>query len=317
MKTIITLFMLSISLLGAGQRKLDITIIGTAHHFSDEYKSLQDFESPQKFILDLDPDIICIESIPTYDTLSFTEIWPNTAKRAERLRDSLKYHETSSQEHLFWKTYGNKDQLISGAKYYAAYDLWNAYYQWFQATEAGDSLYYFAKFQRSLSNSEYGLIVFPAAQKLGVSKFYSIDYRDGERVFMANSSKVFKKLFFGLKWKPLKVYLKTQKRYRKAEKEGKLMEFINGSEFQNSFSQLIDELPKRLRKSEEAKQVKEYWLMRNEIMADRLIQRAEEQQATKVLLTVGSAHITHMKRFLEAKGHQVSTYGEYISNSNN
>lgn len=317
MKTIITLFLLSISLLGAGQRKLDITIIGTAHHFSDEYKSLQDFESAQNFIVNLSPDIICIESIPTDDTLSFNEIWPNTAKRADRLRDSLKYHETSSKDHPFWETYGDKDQLITGAKYYAAHDLWNAYYQWFQATEAGDSLFYFSRFQRNLSNSEYGLIVFPAAQRLGISEFYNIDYRAGESVFMTNNSKVFKKLFFGLKWKPLRVYLKTQKKYRKAEKEGKLMEFINGPEFQDSFSQLIDELPKRLRKSEEAKQVKEYWLMRNEIMTNRLIQRAEEQQATKVLLTVGSAHITHMKRFLEAKGHHVSTYGEFISNQNN
>lgn len=316
MKTIITLYLLFISLIGVSQQKLDITIIGTAHYFSDEYKSLQDFKSVQDFIIDLQPDIICIESIPVDDTLSLKEIWPNTMKRADLLRDSLEYHQSSPKDHPFWKTYALKNQLINGAEYYASYDLWNAYYQWFQVEKAGDSLFYFSKFQRKLSNSEYGLIVFPAAQELGVTKLYSIDYRDGEEVFMANSKKVFKKLFFGLKWKPLKVYLKTQKNYRKAEKNGRLIEFINGSEFQNSFSALIDDLPRRLPRLEEAKAVNSYWLMRNQIMVDRLIMRAQEQQATKVLLTVGSAHITHMKKLLEAKGHNVQTFGKFINNSN-
>ena len=260
MKTIFTLCMIGFSLLGTSQRRLEITIIGTAHYFSDEHQSLQDFQSVQDFIVDLNPDIVCIEAIPTDDTLSLQEIWPNTMKRADRLKDSLKYQEaypydptnTKGVDASFWNTYAKNDRILIGANYFADYDLWNAYYQWFQVQESGDSLHYFSRFHRKLSNSEYGLMVFPAAQKLGVDKFYHIDYRDGESVFMANNKKVLKKLLFSLKWKPLKVYLKTQKRYKQAEKEGKLMEFINGPEFQNSFSQLIDELPKRLPRSEEA-----------------------------------------------------------------
>ncbi|WP_436515090.1 DUF5694 domain-containing protein [Ekhidna sp. To15] len=303
MKTLFTLFLVILSVAGTCQRKLDITIIGTAHYFDDAYQSLQNFKSVRDFIVATDPDIICIEAIPTNDTLSLKEIWPNTLKRADKLKDTLKMLDLAPK-------------ALQGASFYASYDLWNAYYYWYQVQEKGDSLYYLSKFHRKLDNSEYGLMVFPAAQKLGIEQFYAIDYRDGESEFLTNNRKVLKKLLFGFKWKPLKVYLKTQKKYRKAQEAGRLMEFINSAEFQDSFSRLIDELPKKLPKSEEAKEVKSYWLKRNQIMADRLIDRAEEQQATKVLLTVGSAHIVHMKRFLEAKGHQVKTYGDFINNSN-
>ena len=304
MKTLFTLFLATLSFIGTCQRKLDITIIGTAHYFDDEYQALQNFDAVQDFIVDLNPDMICIEAIPTDDTLSMQEIWPNTMKRADKLKDTL-------------ASLNLTPKALAGANYYTSYDLWNAYYNWYQVLEDGDSLGYLSRFHRNLKNSEYGLMVFPAAQKLGVERFYAIDYREGESVFLANNKKVLKKLLFGFKWKPLKVYLKTQKKYRKAQEEGRLMEFINGSEFQNSFSRLIDEIPVKLPKSEEAAHIKSYWLKRNQIMADRLIERAEEQQATKILLTVGSAHITHMKKSLEAKGHQVATYGEFINNSNN
>ncbi|MEO9485631.1 MAG: DUF5694 domain-containing protein [Ekhidna sp.] len=327
MKTIITISLLAISALCYSQGRLDITIIGTTHYFDDDHKSLQDFQAVQDFIISLNPDMICIEAIPVNDTLSLSEIWPNTMKRADRLRDSLKYHNAFPVDSAlsvssikkgdpFWGKYRNKRALLEGANHYASYDLWNAYYQWFQIQQAGDSLYYFSKFQRKLNNSEYGLMVFPAAQKLGVKKLHGIDYRYGEDSFLQNNKKVLKKLFFSLKWKPLKVYLKTQKKYRKANKEGKLMEFINGPEFQNSFSELIDELPKKLPKSTEAKAIKTYWLKRNQIMADRLIQEANAQSANTILLTVGGAHVTHIKRFLEAQGHTVTTYGQIINRLN-
>lgn len=119
-----------------------------------------------------------------------------------------------------------------------------------------------------------------------------------------------KKLLFRFKWKPLGSYFKTQKRYKKAEEEGRLMEFINGPEFQVAFNNLIDELPRKLRKVEEAQFVKDYWLNRNEIMAERIIETALEQGATNILLTVGGAHVSAIKNALERKGHLVFTYGQ-------
>ena len=48
-------------------------------------------------------------------------------------------------------------------------------------------------------------------------------------------------------------------------------------------------------KPEEAKYVKEYWNNRNKIMAKRIYQSALDRNAEKVLVTVGSAHVSHTK----------------------
>lgn len=291
-------------------QKLEIYLLGTVHHFEEEYQSLQNLKEVEDFIVELDPDIICIEAIPTDDLESLQEIWPNALKRADQLKDTLASPGFNSQNR-------SQELILKGANFYANYDFWNAYYYWMQAELMGDSLAYFAKFQRKLNNSEYGLFVYPAAIRLGISQFYAIDYRAGEKGFLANNNKVLKKLLFTLKWKALKSYLRTQKRYKKAQKKGGLMEYVNGDEFQDAFSQLINRLPESLPKSEEAKEIKSYWLKRNEIMADRIIERARETEARKILLTVGSAHISHIKSFLEAKGHRVITYGEILAQRTN
>jgi len=323
MKSFILIFTLCLSISSVGQQKIDITIIGTNHYFDEKYQSLQDFEAVQDFIVNLDPDIICIESIPIDDSLSLAEILPNSMKRADRLRDTLEFHQafpydsiSINPEDPFWLEYASKDDLLRGANYYANYDIWNAYYQWFRVQQSGDSLYYFSNFQRNLSNSEYGLMVFPAAQKLAVQKLHPIDFRASEKEFLRKNSKVFKKLFFSLKWKPIKTYLKTRKEYKRAEKDGRLMEYINGDNFQNSFSNLIETITEKLPNSPDAKFVQSYWLKRNEIMANRIIEVAKSENAQTVLLTVGSAHVSHIKYFLIQSGHQVTTYGEILNQQN-
>ena len=303
MKTIITTVLLGISLLVSGQ-KLDITIIGTAHYFKDDYQQLQDFETVQNFITQLNPDIICIEAIPIDDTLSLIEIWPNTMKRADKLKDTL--------ENITF----DSEQVMIGSQYFSSYDFWNGYYQWFQALDEGDSLGYFGKFYPDQSKSEFGLIIFPAAGQLGKEKLYGIDYRANEKEFMKSSNKVMKKLIFNFKWKPLRTYIKVQKSYKQAEKNGKLIAFINGDEFQNAFPKLIEDLPRRLPKSEDAHFIRDHWLQRNEEMANRIIKTAQAENANNILLTVGSAHVTHIRRFLEAKGHQVTTYGQILNAKN-
>lgn len=320
MKAIIFLIIAwSTAVLAVAQDQLNITIIGTTHSFSEQYQSRQDFNKVRQFIIETNPEIICIEAIPTTDTISMKEIWPNTMKRADALRDSLT-HQNLCPEKNFTASKSNlsssPEHLINGACDYANYDIWNAYYHWFQVQENGDSLGTLHRYMKNLDRSEYGLMVFPAARELGVDRFYGIDYRAGEEEFLASNSRVLKKLLFRLKWKPLGVYLKTQKRYKKAEEAGRLMEFINGLDFQESFSQLIDDIPQKLPKVEEAHFVKEYWLRRNEIMAQRLVETAEQQGAQNVLLTVGSAHVTHIRRFLEAWGHDVLTYGETLIQEN-
>ena len=119
MKSFILIFTLCLSISSVGQQKIDITIIGTNHYFDEKYQSLQDFEAVQDFIVNLDPDIICIESIPIDDSLSLAEILPNSMKRADRLRDTLEFHQafpydsiSINPEDPFWLEYASKDDLL-------------------------------------------------------------------------------------------------------------------------------------------------------------------------------------------------------------
>ena len=322
MRHIITVLLTVLVFTISAQNQLNVTIIGTAHSFKKEYQSMQSFDEVQSFIKELNPDIICNEAIPTHDTASLNEIWPTRMKMADQLRDTLQSALQLVEKlpdhgiNNSWKSFSSNEKLLKGAKAYSSDDFWNAYYYWFQVLETGDSLGYFSRYYRDQSKSEYGLMVFPAAHELGIDHLYGIDYRDGEKEFLAANSKVMKKLFFSFKWKPIIVYLKTQKKYKKAEKAGKLIEFINSYEFQNAFSNLIVDLPNRLPKSEEAQFIKDYWLNRNEIMAYRIIEMANANGAQNILLTVGSAHVTHIKRFLEAEGHNVTTYGQILNTQN-
>ncbi len=312
MKIIITLIALWISQISLAQSSLEVTIIGTSHAFQKEYQDKQDFERVQEYIIDQHPDIICIEAIPTTDTLSLQEIWPNNMRKADKMREAL-----AEKGHIPFTPDSYASTLESmrfrGASSFASYDFWNAYYHWFQVVQEGDSLMQFAPYMRNLDRSEYGLMVYPAAMKLGIDHFFPIDYRAGEKGFLANNQKVLKKLLFRFKWKVLGSYMKTQKHYKKAEKEGRLMEFINGPEFQVAFSNLINGLPQKLPKVAEAQAVKEYWLNRNEIMANRIIETARSQKANTVVLTVGSAHVGAIKAALEKQGHVVRTYGDFIN----
>ena len=309
-----------------GQQTLDIAIIGTAHYFQEEYQSLQDFEAAQQYIIDFAPDLFCIEAIPTYDTLSIQEVFAGSIRKAAYLADTL------SMLGLMPKSDGvpimtaslsdssqisdQSQQALLGAQYFLDFDFFNAYYKW-DGLQPEDELGFLTQYASNLEHSEFRHIIFPAARELGVEQFYGIDYRQGEDLFLANNQKVLKKLLFRLKWKPLRTYLKIQKQYKKAEQEGYLIEYINGPVFLNAFSQLIDDLPAKLPKVEEAQQVKDYWLLRNQIMADRLIAAAQQQSARRVILAVGSAHVTPIQHFLVAKGHRVSTYGRYQSNTEN
>ncbi len=307
MKLIQTLTILLLSTLCQAQQ-LEVFIFGTTHAFNEDHIELQDFEKAQKALVNFDPDIFCIESIPSTDTASLKEIWPNTMKRADKLSLRL--------ENGLADSIDNPD-LLKAANFYTQYDIWNAWYYWNTELVKGNSIEPFSKYNRKVTNSEFGRIVFPAARTLEVDQFYAVDYRAGESEFLANNNKVLKQLLFRFKWGTLKSYLKVRKQYKKSEKNGQLIEFINGPVFQNSFSDLIDVLPVKLPKTPEAQEVQDYWLNRNKIMADRLIQRASENNAKRIVLTVGSAHVGHIQKFLEAQGHTVYTYSEILEQQKN
>ncbi|MEQ9405389.1 MAG: DUF5694 domain-containing protein [Cyclobacteriaceae bacterium] len=307
MKSVIYTCLIALSILCQAQR-LDIMIVGTVHHFDDEYKHLQNFEKIQNDIIAFNPEIICIEAIPINDTLSLKEIWPKNMKRAEELSNQLSQNAFDSVATPI---------QIKGAVRFAEYDFWNAWYLWDSLLINGGTAGPFSEYHRKLQNSEYGNIVFPAARTVGIRKFQSIDYRVGEQLFLENQNKALKKLLFKFKWKPLGTYMRLQKKYKKAQKSGQLMAFVNRDEFQSSFATLIDELPTKLKKSEEAKNVKSSWHRRNKIMADRIYEAALSTNSTRVVVTVGSAHVGHIKYYLEKLNCSVITYGELLSQTEN
>lgn len=302
MKTLFCIFIIALTTLCQAQQT-EVLIIGTIHHFQEEYKKLQQFETVQDDLVSFSPDIICTESISIDDSLSLAEIWPNTLEKADLLQQALvsgKYDSIATPLQL------------KAAQLWSNYDFWNAYYYW-DSLAVNQTPGPFGKYHRNLSNSEYGNLVFPVARKLGITLLQNIDFRDGENIFLENQNKAFKQLLFHFKLKPIRTYIRLQKKYKKAEKAGAIIPFINSPEFQGSFGNLIDELPNKLKKSEEAQFVRDYWHNRNKIMAERIHTSAVKLDAKKVLVTVGSAHVGHIKYYLQQLGYSVLTYGELLS----
>ncbi|MEM8565251.1 MAG: DUF5694 domain-containing protein [Bacteroidota bacterium] len=302
MRRLFLIFLFSLALKTQAQ-EVEVLIFGTFHRFQEEYLESQNFKQIQDNLFSFKPDIICIESIPIDDSLSMMEIWPKSGKYADTLKAQL----ASGQ----YDSVATPLQL-KAAELWSDYDFWNAYYYW-DSLAVGQSPGSFSPYHRNLVFSEYGNIVFPLARKLGVPSFYNIDYRYNEKTFLQSQNKAFKQLIFRLKWKPVKTYLRLQKKTKKYEAQGKLIPFVNSTEFQNDFKQLIDELPSRLKKSKEARFVKTYWHHRNKMMAQRIQAAAKGSGAKKVLVTVGSAHVGHIKLYLEKSGYLVTTYDQWVS----
>lgn len=301
MKILIQLILLSSLLQGVAQKKTHVLLLGTAHHFKTEFKELQRFDSIQNHLISFEPHIICIESIPVYDTLSIKEVRSRSMRKADSLRQVL-----STNKHA--------DPQTVAATRYANYDFWNAYYLWDSLEVKDQSIAPYQDLHSNQSNSEYGTIVFPAARKMGITQFHNIDYRQGEKEFLKNNKKLMWKLLFNLKgFKLLKTYKQLRENTLEAEKKGRLIEYINSPEFQASFSTFMDELPEKWSKSKVARSIKTSWHRRNKIMAERIVDAAMTSKAQRVLVTVGGAHVTHIKLYLEQLGCDVVTYGELIN----
>ena len=100
MKTLFSLLATCFSLLALAQSPVEVTIIGTTHAFQQEYQDKQDFSKVRDFIIELNPDIICIEAIPTTDTISLKEIWPKNMKRADNLREEMMKKGSLPRRHM-------------------------------------------------------------------------------------------------------------------------------------------------------------------------------------------------------------------------
>lgn len=288
-----TFFMLGCCAAATAQTKTEVLLVGTAHEFRDEYRSRQDFRGIINAVAGFNPQSICIESIPTWDTASLKAVRSVQMQRAERLRR-------------------RKDASLESdiaKRFYAQHDFWNAYYHWFMMGRSlendaakfnefkSDTLAYQSYLRQQ--RTEFGNVIFPLADSLKISQFENIDDRADDARFQALSKYAMKRLILNLKlFKALRVYRRMKRDSEKAEEQGRLFEKVNEHEFQQRLVKVIDEFPTKWIKTRKAQELADTWTTRNKRMADRIVESIRRTHATRAAVFFGAAHIEYIRREL-------------------
>jgi pheromone shutdown protein TraB len=330
--------LLVITAVGYGrQQEVEILLVGTQHVFADSLKERQDFAQISKKLAAYQPEIICIESVPVKDAASLKEVRSGQLQVAERLRAEKKIDTYGLDERiarLMSDLKARPDDLKVRSelanRLYANHDFWNAYYHYFildqrlskleDTTALADLRVSFAldsmhsRIAKRQTKSEYGNIVFPIADELGLLAFHNIDYRADEREFLKRIKKAAIGTLFNLKIFKLKKLTKQMQRdMLLAEQEGRLMEWINSEEQQALYLDLIDN-SSRFLKSKNLRQAVALWEFRNKVMADRIIAALRESGSRRVMAVFGAFHLPFVKRYLEQHAQvKVLMYNDYMS----
>ena len=322
---IVTCYLVGLSLAANGQEKPLILLVGTTHEFQDSLKARQNFRGHIERLIEMKPDLICIESIPTWDTVSLKQVRGPSVSRAKKLRDEKQLHPTELEniinelQHLLLASPENfvvRSKLANA--YYANFDFWNAYYHWYilhdhlrgRSTEdqqklveslTRDSLHLRAF--NNQANTEFGNLIFPLAHKLNVIHLENIDDRADDAKFQKLSKHIVKRLLLNLKvFRALRIYKELVREAKAAELNGNLIELINDDAYLNRLVTNIDRLSTRWVKSKKAHQAQQLWYVRNERMAGRIKNISIEKQSKRVIVFVGAAHIKFIARELEKVG---------------
>jgi hypothetical protein len=339
MKTLfLTLILLLITATGySRQQEIEILLVGTQHVFADSLKERQNFDQIRSGLAGYRPDIICIESIPVTDAASLKEVRSDQMAVAERLRIEKEIGTYDLDERI--------GRLLSALKsrpqnlrlrselanhFYAKHNFWNAYYHYFvlnnilsgigditglervRASFALDSIH--SRVAKRQAKGEYGNIIFPVAKELGILTFHNIDYRADEVEFLKRAKKAAIGTLFNLKiFKLKKLTKKMQQDMLLAEREGRLMEWINAEEQQALYLDLIDNSPRFL-KSKNLRKAVDLWEFRNKVMAERIIAAAQDSGAKRVMAAFGAFHLPFIKRYLEEHSQvRVLMYNDYMN----
>lgn len=319
----------------AKAQEVEILLLGTQHEFQDSLLDRQNFETIRMELAQFNPNIICIESIPLKDTASLNEVRSKQIEVASRLKQEKQLATNEALvEQLLIKLNQNPDDLLVRSELanqlYANHDFWNAYYHYFilgrnlpnatptdfsglRKSFALDSMH--TRIHQREKFTEYGNVVFPLADFLNQPYLVNIDYRADEAEFLKRVKRAFIGTIFNLKIFKLKKRFKQQeKAMLEAERNGELIEFINAPEQRAFYLDMIDN-SHRFLKSKNMRRVVALWELRNEIMAQRILDAAFEQKANRVLVTVGAFHIPFIQRYLEANERiKVITYDQLQTN---
>lgn len=333
-----TLILLLTTVMGyARQQEVEILLVGTQHVFQDSLKERQNFEEIRSQLVNYRPDIICIESVPVTDAASLREVRSGQLEVAERLRVERgidTYHLDERIGQLMSDLKSQPDDLKARSELanhlYANHDFWNAYYHYFilddslasledtadleavRSSFALDSIH--SRTAKRQRKGEYGNIVYPVAKELGILSFHNIDFRADEAEFLKRAKKAAVGTLFNLKiFRLKKLTKKMQEDILLAEREGRLMEWINSEEQQALYLDLVDN-SSRFLKSKNLRKAVELWEFRNKVMAERILAAARESDSDRVMAVFGAFHLPFVKRYLDQHAQvKVLMYNDHIN----
>jgi hypothetical protein len=302
-------------------KKTKIMIVGTVHEFRDSLIKHQQFGNLINRLRSFQPDMICIESIPTWDTLSLNMVRKTSLQGAARVRkekelDFSKLPLAIEQLHDSLEISDENLSLRSrlANAFYAHHDFYNAYYHWFILQEkllmnstkasstlvnsfAYDSIH--SRVHAAQRKKEFGNIIFPLAHAELILRLENIDERADDSEFQKLGKHIAKRLILNFKiFKALKTYKGLVKDTKEAEEKGRLIEFVNSKDFQMKMTDNIDGLTKKWVKSKKARQAQLLWYQRNERMARRILDAIKIKNPKNVIVFFGAAHIDFVKREL-------------------
>ncbi|MBK7869680.1 MAG: hypothetical protein IPJ74_02850 [Saprospiraceae bacterium] len=309
-----------------------ILLVGTVHAFEDSTSAV--FEPLRQKLIAFQPDVICIESIPTWDTLSLQAVRSSSIETAKQLRQEKGWQ--AQDITIFIKEYHEKLKLDTNNMIYhsqlanalyANHDFWNAYYHWFvlsqqlkqhpdlQSDKELNSTFALSKIHERTAlyqaKTEYGHIIFPVAKALNHLYLYNIDERSDDAEFAKEGKKLAWRLVFNFKvFKLLKMY-KKEKRLMTEMTGNEVIEYINSADFRQRFQELFDDAPVKYSKSKRTKYLIALWEKRNQEMANRIAQTIQSTDTQKVIVFFGAAHVEPVKRYLEKmNNYKVITLGQ-------
>lgn len=318
--------------LAAQQRKFEILLIGTQHKASAKVQ--QDTASILTAVRLFNPDAVCVEVIPTWDTLSLRNYRQKYLLQADSIKKVngwddlfLQSRIASISPQLNWDN--NQAPLYDslGFYYMLAGDVYgNSNYNWFIAKRLSrNSVLQFANtklFQVSqnfLTGSEFYDFTFPYAMANKMKYLHPVDDQTDAQAFKTYQKKTVSNLLLSIfkfnfkAFKVLRLIKQSKKQLTEAEQKGEIYEFVNTTNFQLQLAELFDNIYPVWNKSKWAKLLQQTWSKRNERIAANIVKVYKDNPALKKLVVfIGAAHLPSLKKYLLQEGNiSIKVFSDY------
>lgn len=305
--------------LAAQPHKFEVLLIGTQHKASEKVQ--QDTAGILKAVRLFNADAVCVEVIPTWDTLSLRNYRQKYLLQVDSFKKAngwdnlfLQSRIAAIAPRLTWENYQEPLYDSLGLYYMLIGDVYgNSNYNWYIAKRlCSNSVLQFENTklyqlsQQFLSGSEFYDLSFPyaAANKMGY--VYPIDDQTDALAFKVYQKKLMTNLLFSIFklnfkiFKVLKLIKQSKSQSAKAELEGKVYEFVNTEQFQLQLGELFNNIYPSWNKSKWAKLLQQTWSKRNERIANNVKKVFSTNPSLKRLVVfIGAAHIPSLKKNLQ------------------